>query len=214
MSDLIVIAFPDEASAFRARAEFVALQKDYLVEMEDVVVVTRSETGEVKLHQAVNVTAAGAMGGTIWGTLVGLLFLNPLLGAAVGAGAGALSGALTDLGIDDAFLREVGGSLDQGGAALAVLLHKMTADRVLDRIAGMGGRVIQTSLPGDVEARLRERMEGGLHHPPAMPPPAAAAAPAPDSAGAPPVGLAGAPAAAPAPVGATPHGQSGVVTEP
>jgi uncharacterized membrane protein len=42
MSDLIVIAFPDDAAAFRARAEFVALQRDYLVEMEDVVVVTRA----------------------------------------------------------------------------------------------------------------------------------------------------------------------------
>lgn len=209
MSDLIVIAFPDEAAAFRARAEFVALQKDYLVEMEDVVVITRSETGEVKLHQAINMTAAGATSGTIWGTLVGLLFLNPLLGAAVGAGAGALTGALTDLGIDDDFLREVGGSLDQGGAALAVLLHKMTADRVIDRIATLGGRVLQTSLPADVETRLRERLEAATAHPPVMPP-----VPAPEVAGAPPVGLAGAPAAAPAPVGATPHGQSGVITEP
>ena len=47
MSDLIVIAFPDDASAFRARAEFVALQRDYLVEMEDVVVVTRSPDGRL-----------------------------------------------------------------------------------------------------------------------------------------------------------------------
>ncbi len=216
MSDLIVIAYPNDAAAFQARAEFVALQKDYLVEMEDVVVVTRSDTGQVQLHQAVNMTAAGAMGGTLWGTLVGLLFLNPLLGAAVGAASGALSGALTDIGIEDNFLRDVGGTLDNGGAALGVLLRKFTADRVIDRLAGMGGRVLQTSLPADIESRLRTRLEGGpaeaSHATPAtphMPPESAAAAPAP--------GLVGAPGAAPAAASVIPGSgtnSSNVSTEP
>ncbi len=212
MSDLIVIAFPDAASAFRARAEFLALQKDYLVEMEDVVVVTRSEEGQVQLHQAVNMTAAGAMGGTLWGTLIGMLFLNPLLGAAVGAASGALGGALTDLGIEDPFLREVGGSLDQGGAALAVLLRKFTADRVIDQLQAMGGRILQTSLPHDIEARLRARLEGSTDAThatsasvPHMPNEATAAAPAP--------GLGGAPSAAPAGMAATPNTDPRASTE-
>ena len=211
MSDLIVIAFPDPAGAFQARATFAGLQKDYLVEMEDVVVVTRGEDGRVQLHQAVPMTAMGTLGGTMWGSLIGLLFLNPLLGAAVGAGAGALSGALTDIGIDDGFLRDVGGSLDQGGAALAVLLHRMTADRVIERLgaSGMQGRIVQTSLPGDVEARLRAHLEG------AAPTPATSMAPlAPDAPAAPPPGLAGMPAAAPAPASATPPGVPGANVEP
>ncbi|TNC48723.1 DUF1269 domain-containing protein [Rubellimicrobium rubrum] len=189
MSDLIVIAFSDDASAFRARAEFVQLQRDYLVEMEDVVVVTRSAEGQVQLHQAVNMTAAGAMGGTLWGTMIGLLFLNPLLGAAAGAAAGALSGSLTDLGIEDDFLREVGGSLDSGGAALAVLLRKFTADRVIDRLGSMGGRVLQTSLPQDLEERLRARLALGAGMIAPVPTTPAAedisAAPAPGLGGAP-----------------------------
>ncbi|TNC72460.1 DUF1269 domain-containing protein [Rubellimicrobium roseum] len=209
MSDLIVIAFPDDASAFRARAEFVSLQKDYLVEMEDVVVVTRSAEGQVQLHQAVNMTAAGAMGGTLWGTLVGLLFLNPLLGAAVGAGAGALSGSLTDLGIDDDFLREVGGSLESGGAALAVLLRKFTADRALDRLGGLGGRVLQTSLPQDLEERLRARLSGSAS--PTTPPPPPVSPTEDSMAAAPAPALGGAPAAAPA--AAVPGPSGGAMTE-
>ena len=86
MSDLIVVAFDDEATAFELRAALVKLQKEYLIEMEDAVVVTKSADGKVALHQAVNLTATGAVGGGMWGALVGLLFLNPLLGAAVGAG--------------------------------------------------------------------------------------------------------------------------------
>lgn len=61
-------------------------QKDYLIEMEDVVVVTKDEKDRVKLHQAVNLTASGAVGGSFWGMLIGFLFLNPLAGAAIGAG--------------------------------------------------------------------------------------------------------------------------------
>ena len=92
MSNLVVIAFEKEHKAFELRAELVKLQKEYLIKMEDAVVVTKDNEGKVKLHQAVNLTAAGAVGGTFWGALIGLIFLNPLVGAAVGAGAGALSG--------------------------------------------------------------------------------------------------------------------------
>lgn len=157
MSDLVIIAFPDEATAFAARAELTKLQKEYLIEMEDVVVITRDDAGKVMLHQAVNLTGAGAVGGGLWGGLIGLIFLNPLLGAAIGAGAGAISGKLTDIGINDDFLKDVGNSLEKGGSALAVLIRKMTADKVLARIEPFltGGRVLQTSLSGEQEARLK-----------------------------------------------------------
>ncbi|MGL5009780.1 MAG: DUF1269 domain-containing protein [Paracoccaceae bacterium] len=161
MSDLIIVAFADEATAFEARAELVKLQKEYLIEMEDVVIITRSDGGDVQLHQAVNLTASGAMGGGLWGALIGMLFLNPVVGAAVGAGAGALAGKFTDLGIDDDFLRNVGRSLDKGGAAVGVLIRKMTADKVLDRLGSLKakGRVLQTSLSKDAEAKLRAHLE-------------------------------------------------------
>jgi uncharacterized membrane protein len=161
MSDLIIIAFPDEATAFEARTALLALQKEYLIEMEDVVIITRGETGDVKLHQAVNLTTAGAAGGSIWGALIGLLFLNPLLGAAVGAGAGAISGKLSDIGINDDFLKDVGKSLDKGGAAIGVLIRKMTGDKVMERMQAFRskGRVIQTSLSKDADQALRDLFE-------------------------------------------------------
>jgi uncharacterized membrane protein len=162
MSDLIVVAFPDEATAFELRAALVKLQKEYLIEMEDAVVVTKSADGKVKLHQAVNLTAVGALGGTFWGTLVGLIFLNPLLGAAVGAGAGAMSGALSDVGIDDRFMKELGGSLENGGAAVFVLVRKVTGDKVLAGLEEFRakGRVIQTSLTAAQEENLKALIEG------------------------------------------------------
>lgn len=161
MSDLIIVAFPDEATAFAAAEALVLLQKQYLIEMEDVVVVTRDAEGKVVLNQSVNLTTGAAIGGGLWGTLIGLLFLNPVVGAAVGAGAGALVGKFSDIGIDDNFLRDVGASLDKGGAAVGMLIRKITTDKVMERLEPFRekGRVIHTSLSHEAEAGLKKFLE-------------------------------------------------------
>src|SRR5258705_10368801 len=108
MSNLIVIGFNNEADAFEMRAALAKLQSQYLIEMEDAVVVTRDAKGKVQLHQAVNLTAAGAASGGFWGMLIGMLFLNPLAGFAIGAGSGGLSGKHDETGINDQFLNDLG----------------------------------------------------------------------------------------------------------
>ena len=155
MSDLVVIGFDDEHTAFDMRAQLAKLQNEYLIDMEDVVVVTKNEKGKVKLHQAVNLTAAGAVGGGFWGSLIGLIFLNPLLGAAVGAAAGAVSGALTDVGVDDKFMKELATTMTPGSSVLFVLVRKATVDKVLDEMKGTGGKILKTSLSHDDEAKLQ-----------------------------------------------------------
>jgi uncharacterized membrane protein len=162
MADLIAIIYPDEASATAVRAKLIELQKDYLIELSDVVVVTKDGEGKVKLHQAANLTAASALTGGLWGSLIGLLFLNPLLGLAVGAAAGAVSGSLTDYGIEDDYMRELAESFTPGTAALFVLVKEVTADRVLPAIAPFGGTVLKTSLPQERETALREALKAHL----------------------------------------------------
>ena len=159
MSNLVVIGFDDEHTAFEMRAALAKMQKEYLIEMEDVVVVTKDEKDKVKLHQAVNLTAAGAAGGGFWGMLIGMIFLNPLLGAAVGAGAGALSGTLRDIGISNNFMKDLGETLTPGSSALFVLIRKATPDKVLEQLKHFKGRVIQTSLTADKESELRAVLE-------------------------------------------------------
>lgn len=162
MSNLIVIGFQNEADAFQMRAALAKLQSQYLIEMEDAVVVTRDAKGKVQLHQPVNLTAAGAVGGAFWGMLIGMLFLNPLLGAAIGAGSGALSGKLSDIGINDQFMKELGATLTSGSSALFVLVRESTPDKVLAALRPFAGkgRIIQTSLTKDKENELRSFIEG------------------------------------------------------
>jgi uncharacterized membrane protein len=155
MSTLVVIGYDDEFKAEEVRLKLRKLQKDYLIDLEDAVVAVKNDKGKVKLHQAVNLTAAGAIGGGFWGSLIGLIFLNPLLGAAVGATAGAVSGALTDVGINDKFMKELADAMNPGSSALFVLVRKATPDKVLKEVEGTGGKILKTSLSHDDEAKLQ-----------------------------------------------------------
>jgi uncharacterized membrane protein len=155
MSNLVVIGYDDPFKAEEVRLKLRKMQKDYLIDLEDAVVAVKNEKGKVKLHQAVNLTAAGAVGGGFWGSLIGLIFLNPLLGAAVGAAAGAVSGALMDVGVDDKFMKELAASMTPGSSVLFVLVRKATPDKVLAELEGLGGKVLKTSLSHDDEAKLQ-----------------------------------------------------------
>jgi uncharacterized membrane protein len=159
MSTLVVIGYDDEFKAEEVRLKLRKLQKDYLIDLEDAVVAVKNDKGKVKLHQAVNLTAAGAIGGGFWGSLIGLIFLNPLLGAAVGATAGAVSGALTDVGINDKFMKELADAMNPGSSALFVLVRKATPDKVLEEVKGTGGKILKTSLSHDDEAKLEAALD-------------------------------------------------------
>jgi uncharacterized membrane protein len=155
MSTLVVIGYNDRHQAEEVRLKLRKLQRDYLIDLEDAVVATKDAEGKIKLHQAVNLTAAGAVSGGFWGSLIGLIFLNPLLGLAVGAAAGAVSGALTDVGIDDTFMKELAATMQPGSSVLFVLVSKATPDKVLEEIQGTGGKILRTSLSHEDEAKLQ-----------------------------------------------------------
>ena len=155
MSTLIAIAYPDVSTADRVRGELIQATKEHLVRLEDAVVVEHRNDGKIKLHQAMGTASAGAAGGAMWGGLIGLIFLAPLLGMAIGGATGALAGKMADVGADDDFMKNLGSSLAPGGAALIVLGSTDARDKVLDRVKGYGGEVIQTSLDKEQEEQLR-----------------------------------------------------------
>jgi uncharacterized membrane protein len=74
MADLIAVVFPSEEKAEEVRQKLLAMTRG---------------SGDGKLNQLMNTTAAGAAGGSFWGLLIGVLFLNPLIGVAAGAARGA-----------------------------------------------------------------------------------------------------------------------------
>ena len=165
MSDLIVVGFDNPAEATAALTECKKLEKEYLLDLEDAVVVVRDAEGKLHLQQSVNLEKIGAsyglFSGGFWGALVGLLCLNPLAGfvagSIVGAGAGAIAGKMSDYGIDDNFIKSLGGTIPPNTSALFVLVRKSQPDKVLTDLAQFKGhaRVLQTSLSPADEGKLR-----------------------------------------------------------
>jgi uncharacterized membrane protein len=190
MSDLIVIGYPDEATAERVWQELVRLQDDYLVDLEDAAIIRRDTNG--KLHvttPAHHAVAWGSLSGMFWGVLIGVLFLFPIapLTGIAGGLLGAALGAADDLGIKEDFKRRVQNLVQPGTSAIMMIVRKATMDKVLDALRPYGGTVLQTSLPRDAEQQLMHALHGEDPNAPTWEP---ATAGAPGTAGA--AGAAGA----------------------
>ena len=161
MSNLVAIAYPDEATASQVAQTLVELQKEHSISFEDLVVAIRQEDGKIKLTQSFNPAGAGAAGGALWGGLIGLLFLVPLFGMAIGAASGAVAGKLTDTGVNDDFMKQLGAKLQPGTAALIALGSTDARDKLIERVKPYGGEIIQTSLSEEDEAQLRAALGEG-----------------------------------------------------
>lgn len=168
MSELVVVGFDNPEEADRVLLKLSKLKREYLIDLEDAVVVVRDEAGKVHLKQSINLVSAGAtsgfLSGSLWGTLVGLLFLNPIagfvLGGAFGVGAGALSGSLSDYGINDDFIKSLSETIPVNSSALFILVRKAQTEKVLAELSGVRGKVLRTSLSPDQEKKLQEALQG------------------------------------------------------
>lgn len=166
MSELVVVGFKDTEEADRVLFRLIKLKKEYLIDLEDAVVVVRDEAGKVYLKQSIDLISTGAtsgfISGSLFGTFVGVLFLNPLLGfvtgSIIGIGAGALAGSLRDYGINDDFIKSIAETIPNNSSALFILVRKAQPEKVVAELSGVQGKIIHTSLSPEQEKRLQEAL--------------------------------------------------------
>jgi uncharacterized membrane protein len=159
MTHLVVLGFDNRDDAERVFDLAGDLAKQELLQLQDAAYTYRDDKGKVRIHQAVSLTGAGAASGALWGTLIGMLFLVPVAGLAVGAASGALAGKLADVGINDDTIKQIGGQLEQGKAAVFLLARSATVDKVIDAIKPFNPTVIQTNLSHEREEELVEALQ-------------------------------------------------------
>jgi uncharacterized membrane protein len=149
MGNLFVVGFDEPHEAEEVRLKLQKLQSEGLLDLADMVVAVKDETGKAKLHRAGDLMADPSVFHGFGGSLANLILLNATTGVA--------SGALADLGITDRFMKELTATLIPSSSALFVLTRTPTPDRdrVLEELKGLGGKIFTTSLSHEDQTRLQ-----------------------------------------------------------
>ena len=156
MTEMLVLAFDTEDGAAQAKQKILELDKQYVLQLDQVVEVVRKADGQIKIKQEPKLTGVAALGGAFWGLLVGLIFLVPLVGAAVGAVTGAIVGHFSNYGISKEFMQQIEQQIRPGNSALFILADNVKIDRMIPMIQGLRPRILRTSLSMEQEQKLRE----------------------------------------------------------
>lgn len=154
MSDLIVVAFSNQAAATVARNALVALQQAAGTAPEDIILVTQTRAGQITLEQSIWLATGMPLGDGRWGMLIGSLFLDdrkPSQQSKKG-----LSTLFHKAGLDAEFLQDVSRALASGGAAVGMRVRKLGAQAVIDRLASLPetGRMMHRPLSAEAESEL------------------------------------------------------------
>ena len=160
MADLVVIGYPDEATAAAAADEARRLAADLIIQPDAIAVIVRDEDGTYHTSTSHHAVGSGATWGMFWGFLFGLLFFIPVFGMAIGAGMGALMGKFGKTSIDKQFQDQVRGLLQPGTSALFLMLEKVTPDKAVEAMSKYGGTVLKTSLSKETEDQLQSALHG------------------------------------------------------
>jgi len=159
MADLVVLDYPDEATAKKVYEEVGQLQKDYIID-GTAAYLTRDAAGKIQVESPTGVVGAGAASGALWGALIGLLFFVPIGGLILGGLMGAVMGKVADMGIDDEFRKKVQDVLTPGSSAVLLMFSKVTPDKALEALAPYGGQILRTSLTHEAEEEINKALAG------------------------------------------------------
>jgi uncharacterized membrane protein len=159
MADLVVIGYPDEATAEKAFEVVAQLQHDLIMQVSGAAVVTKDAEGKAKMVTKTGATSSGALMGGFWGLLFGLLFLIPVGGLIIGGILGAVMGTMGGWGIKDEFRKRAQDVLQPGTAALVMFVEKWTEDKALEALAPLGGEVLKTSLSEEATKEINAALE-------------------------------------------------------
>ncbi len=160
MATLLAIGYPDQATAEQARQTVFELEKELVIQADQVASISRDLEGKYHVHTSHGGASAGggAMWGGFWGLLFGLLFFVPIAGLAFGAGMGALFGHMGEKGIDKAFQEQVRDYVKPGTSALFMIIEQVTPDKATAALQHYGGTVIKTSLSDEDTKRLQDAL--------------------------------------------------------
>jgi len=149
-ANLIAVAYDTADVAESALQAVRDLSDEHALVIHDAAIVIKHDDGRVELRQSRELaTGEGLVSGGAIGLLLGLALAVPVVGALVGF-AGGVGYAALDRGISNEHMRELGATIAQGHAVLFALVGKVDWEKLRERLALYGGKLIDAEVADDV----------------------------------------------------------------
>ena len=147
---VLAIDFDDEMKAREALLAAIRLGKGRAIDLDDAAIVTRARNGRTRIVQTKDKTPAqGAMLGAWWASLAGLVtggIVGWVIGLVTGAAIGGLWARWRDVGIDDGWMKKLGGDLAPGHAAAFFQMANVFPTNLLRELRRFDGTLMHSSL--------------------------------------------------------------------
>lgn len=157
--ELILVVYEGQPIAAQQLRALQALERRKELRLFNAAIITKSASGVTSLKEVQDVdTSRGAIAGALAGALVG--WLGGPVGAVVGALAGATTGGIAasriDLGFSKSFLKEVRQALKPDSSLLVVMIENLWADKVVEELMKIPGRMFRHAVKDQVVKLLEE----------------------------------------------------------
>lgn len=162
---LVVLGFDSTLRAEEALLAMTRLGTEGKILLHDAVFVQRDPDGSARVRETTDPTpGSAALDGSIWGLLFGTILGGPvggLIGGTLTAGTGALLAKIIDTGVPDAVVNDLRETITPGTTALALLVSHLQPEALSTELRRFAGaKIIQTSLPPETVAAVREALGG------------------------------------------------------
>jgi len=168
MSTLIIMTFDTEKQAFDVLDEIKKDEKEQQFEIEDAVVATKDQAGEVHVKETRDFTTRrGALTGGAIGLVIGAVLAGPvgvLAAAGLGAVAGGLVGKAADLGFSKDQIDSVSQALNEGNSAIFLKLKGGKPDLLAAWAKHEPGHLVEFTVTEDDEVDAEQYMATVGHY--------------------------------------------------
>lgn len=161
---IIGVSFDRQVLAQQYLLAMGGLKEAGHLDLQDAVVVTKTDDGSVKVVETIDPTPGrAALNGAMWTSLLGLLVGGPvgwIAGLGIGAASGAVTAKIVDIGIPDEWVSWFRDAVEPGTSTVVILADHVHVPALAEEARRFAGaELLYTSMPDYAYEQLREALE-------------------------------------------------------
>ncbi|HUS42407.1 MAG TPA: DUF1269 domain-containing protein [Ilumatobacteraceae bacterium] len=161
---IIGVSFGRQVLAQQYLLAMKGLKETGVLDLQDAVMVNKSEDGVVKVVETIDPTPGrAALSGAMWTSLLGLVLGGPvgwIAGLGIGAASGVVTAKIVDLGIPDEWVAWFREAVEPGTSTVVILAEHVHVPALAEEARRFAGaELLYTSMPDYAYEQLRAALE-------------------------------------------------------